>query len=181
MVQSSQVLLAVAQGAFIMTPEWVTASLEAGHWLPEDGFISKVTPTRASQPVCAHKSPRAWADLPPYLAVLIAHVFLDMVRRPASRRLPSVSGGSGCCPGRCRHWSANASTFSQERSVTLRSSRACGRLVAALGAKVSPHCPSTVAALDAAGVGLVMHITLPSLSYSIASRDPSVTAEEESC
>jgi hypothetical protein len=38
-----QVLLAVAHGAFILTPEWVTASLEAGRWLPEKAFLSRVS------------------------------------------------------------------------------------------------------------------------------------------
>jgi hypothetical protein len=37
-----QVLLAVANGAWLLTPEWVTASLEAGHWLPEPPFEAKV-------------------------------------------------------------------------------------------------------------------------------------------
>ena len=38
----SQVLLAVANGAWLLTPEWVTASLEAGQWLPEPPFEAKV-------------------------------------------------------------------------------------------------------------------------------------------
>ncbi len=52
-----QVLLAIAQGAFILTPEWVTASLEAGRWLPEAKFISKVHPASCPsfqpRPECA--------------------------------------------------------------------------------------------------------------------------------
>ena len=47
MLPHSQVLLAVAQGAFILSPEWVTASLEAGRWLPEAAFASKVSPGRS--------------------------------------------------------------------------------------------------------------------------------------
>lgn len=38
-----QLLLAVASGAHLMTPAWVTASLEAGHWLSEQPFLSKVS------------------------------------------------------------------------------------------------------------------------------------------
>lgn len=34
----AQVLLAVAAGAWLLTPEWVSASLQAGHWLPEAPF-----------------------------------------------------------------------------------------------------------------------------------------------
>lgn len=37
-----QLLLAVASGAYLMTPAWVTASLEAGYWLPEQPFLSTV-------------------------------------------------------------------------------------------------------------------------------------------
>ena len=37
-----QLLLAVASGAYLMTPAWVTASLEAGHWLPEQTYLSNV-------------------------------------------------------------------------------------------------------------------------------------------
>jgi len=34
-------LLAVANGAEMVSPEWVTASLEAGRWLPTDGFAAR--------------------------------------------------------------------------------------------------------------------------------------------
>ena len=37
-----QVLLAVAAGAWLLTPEWVDASLQAGHWLPEAPFQAQV-------------------------------------------------------------------------------------------------------------------------------------------
>ena len=37
-----QVLLAIAAGAVLVTPEWLTASLEAGEWLPEEPFLAKV-------------------------------------------------------------------------------------------------------------------------------------------
>ena len=38
----AQVLLAVAAGAWLLTPEWVDASLQAGHWLPEAPFQAQV-------------------------------------------------------------------------------------------------------------------------------------------
>lgn len=41
-----QVLLAIAAGAVLVTPEWLTASLEAGEWLPEEPFLSKVRASR---------------------------------------------------------------------------------------------------------------------------------------
>lgn len=47
-----QVLLAVASGAYLMTPAWVTASLEAGRWLPEQQFLSTVHPLPPTQPRC---------------------------------------------------------------------------------------------------------------------------------
>lgn len=37
-----KVMLAVANGAWLVTPEWITASLEAGKWLPESEFIAPV-------------------------------------------------------------------------------------------------------------------------------------------
>lgn len=35
-------MLAVAQGAWLLSPGWVTASLEAGRWLPESQFPAQV-------------------------------------------------------------------------------------------------------------------------------------------
>ncbi len=37
-----QVLLAIAAGAVLVTPDWLTASLEAGEWLPEAPFLAQV-------------------------------------------------------------------------------------------------------------------------------------------
>ena len=37
-----QVLLAIAAGAVLVTPEWLTASVEAGEWLPEEPFLAQV-------------------------------------------------------------------------------------------------------------------------------------------
>ena len=38
-----QVLLAIAAGAKLVTPEWLTASMEAGDWLPEDPYLAQVS------------------------------------------------------------------------------------------------------------------------------------------
>ena len=35
-------MLAVANGAWLLSPAWVTASLEAGSWLPESAFPAQV-------------------------------------------------------------------------------------------------------------------------------------------
>ena len=37
-----KLMLAVANGAWLLSPQWVTASLEAGRWLPESRFPAKV-------------------------------------------------------------------------------------------------------------------------------------------
>jgi hypothetical protein len=37
-----KVMLAIANGAWLVSPEWITASLEAGRWLPESQFSAKV-------------------------------------------------------------------------------------------------------------------------------------------
>ena len=37
-----KVLLAIAAGAFLLQPEWLAASLQAGAWLPEQPFWAKV-------------------------------------------------------------------------------------------------------------------------------------------
>jgi hypothetical protein len=37
-----KLLLGVAEGAHLMSPAWVTDSLAAGHWLPEEGYVAQV-------------------------------------------------------------------------------------------------------------------------------------------
>lgn len=44
-----KLLLAVANGALLMSPEWVTASIEAGHWLPEGPYLADVRFAHAAQ------------------------------------------------------------------------------------------------------------------------------------
>jgi len=126
-----QVLLAVAQGAFILTPEWVTASLEAGRWLPEAKFISEVHPAPCPSTMKRMRSATCPHELTCFLlrscsSPMCGPRLLNTVCRSASRRPPSVSGGSGCCPGRCRLLSASASTSRAAQSATLPNSRACG-------------------------------------------------------
>ncbi|KAL3133363.1 hypothetical protein ABBQ38_007235 [Trebouxia sp. C0009 RCD-2024] len=36
-----KVLLAIAAGAVLVTPEWLTTSVEAGEWLPEEPFLAQ--------------------------------------------------------------------------------------------------------------------------------------------
>lgn len=36
----AQLMLAIANGAYILDPAFVTASREVGHWLPEEDFES---------------------------------------------------------------------------------------------------------------------------------------------
>jgi len=46
------VLLAIAAGAVLVTPDWLTASLEAGEWLPEAPFLAQV-PSHLCSIVCS--------------------------------------------------------------------------------------------------------------------------------
>lgn len=47
-------MLGVANGAWMMTPEWVTASLEAGYWLPEEQYVANVRFARGAERARAH-------------------------------------------------------------------------------------------------------------------------------
>lgn len=49
MCPNLQVMLAVTNGAHILSPEWLSASREAGHWLPEADFAVEV-PCLTSKP-----------------------------------------------------------------------------------------------------------------------------------
>ena len=46
-----QVLLAIAAGAMLVTPDWLTASLEAGEWLPEEPYLAQVSPPALYRPL----------------------------------------------------------------------------------------------------------------------------------
>ena len=139
-----QVLLAVAQGAYILTPEWVTASLEAGEWLPEDEFISKVKPPRAFQirATCGSPHVRSCELTCFLLRQCISPTFsaerlqvrytetAERVRRERllPRSLPPLVGK--------RVYFQTGATRDPAELASLR------RLVAALGAKASMRCPS---------------------------------------
>ncbi len=50
-------LLAVAAGAWLLAPEWVCASLEAGHWLPEAPFVAQArSPAAVPAAACVENS-----------------------------------------------------------------------------------------------------------------------------
>ena len=49
----SQVLLAIAAGAWLLTPDWIAASAVAGMWLDEDKFRFEVC---HAPPFCAESS-----------------------------------------------------------------------------------------------------------------------------
>lgn len=51
-----QVLLAIAAGAVLVTPEWLTASVEAGEWLPEEPFLPQVCCLSCARPSLVHAS-----------------------------------------------------------------------------------------------------------------------------
>ena len=58
-LQTAQVLLAVAAGAWLMTPEWVAASLQAGHWLPEAPYQAQARKCRLYPKAPPRVLPRA--------------------------------------------------------------------------------------------------------------------------
>ena len=39
---AAQVLLAIASGAWLLSPSWVEASMQAGAWLPEIPYTAEV-------------------------------------------------------------------------------------------------------------------------------------------
>jgi hypothetical protein len=48
-----KLLVAIAHGAWVLTPAWCMASLEAGRWLPEEPYESLEFPgARRSRQVC---------------------------------------------------------------------------------------------------------------------------------
>ena len=70
-----QVLLAIANGAWLLRPEWVSASLEAGQWLPEPPFEAKVrAPAPPGRRAAGWQSP-ALAEPPPQ-SYLTHYIFL---------------------------------------------------------------------------------------------------------
>eukprot|EP00890_Picochlorum_soloecismus_P005788 jgi/Picsp_1/620/NSC_00616-R1_breast cancer type 1 susceptibility protein homolog len=46
--RTMKVMLAILNGAHLLSPEWVTASIEAGYWLPETNFMADVKFQEAS-------------------------------------------------------------------------------------------------------------------------------------
>ena len=46
--RTMKVMLAILNGAHLLSPEWVTASIEAGYWLPETNFMADVKYQEAS-------------------------------------------------------------------------------------------------------------------------------------
>jgi len=46
--RTMKVMLAILNGAHLLSPEWVTASIEAGYWLPEPNFVADVKYQEAS-------------------------------------------------------------------------------------------------------------------------------------
>lgn len=49
-----QVLLGIARGAWLLTPEWVTASAAAGRWLDESGYEAEVPIFTVLLPLCCY-------------------------------------------------------------------------------------------------------------------------------
>jgi BRCA1 C Terminus (BRCT) domain len=82
-----KLLLAIVNGAWLLSPQWVTASLEAGRWLPEEGFLAQVGCYRAA---------RRWGQALAGAGVLAADAALQALpspgdwKGPAARRIPAL-------------------------------------------------------------------------------------------
>lgn len=94
-----KVLLAITNGAWLLSPEWVTASLEAGRWLPESRFPATVKFTAAADKAReVLEVPDATLPLHEYQAIAI-HAWKasskgDAPSVPALKRLVTALGGS---------------------------------------------------------------------------------------
>ena len=71
-----KLMLAVANGAWLLSPQWVTASLEAGRWLPESRFPAKVRQWWAAACCC-----RCWC----WPLLVYYHCFCLVLLRIACR------------------------------------------------------------------------------------------------
>jgi hypothetical protein len=97
-------MLALANGAWLVSPEWVTASLEAGRWLPEGRF-----PAAAPRFVAAAARARALLEDPdaaPLLGGRAVHVAAGRGRRGAAsaaslRRMAAALGADVAAAKSC--------------------------------------------------------------------------------
>jgi hypothetical protein len=87
-----KVLLAVANGAALLAPEWVTASLDAGRWLPPAGF-----PRGGRFAAGAARARAALED--PDAAPLLAGLRVHVVGAGAGARRSGSVGGAGAGAG----------------------------------------------------------------------------------
>jgi hypothetical protein len=87
-----KVLLAVANGAALVAPEWVTASLDAGRWLPPAGF-----PGGGRFAAGAARARAALED--PDAAPLLAGLRVHVVGAGAGARRSGSVGGAGAGAG----------------------------------------------------------------------------------
>lgn len=91
-----KLMLAVANGAWLVSPQWVTASLEAGKWLPESAFPAQV---RFEAAAAVARAAREDPDAPPLLEGREIYIHLpDQARKlmganaTALRRVAGVLG-----------------------------------------------------------------------------------------
>ena len=95
-------LLAVANGAWLVSPEWVTASLEAGRWQPEHEFPAAAAGFAAA----AQRARRLLDDDAPLLGGHVVHVHAGRGRQAAAtasamRRLAAALGAAAGAASAC--------------------------------------------------------------------------------
>jgi len=156
-----KVLLAIANGAHMVTPQWITASLAAGHWLPEADFRASVRfeavasavrnamAAGAPRPrplahrlVCVHCPPPQPTAQAEHKAPSVAECHSSISHAPVCRRGGS-SGGSGSGTSVTRAALAAASAKAMEHRQGLQ------RLVVALGGRVVPPRACNLAVVSA--------------------------------
>ncbi|KAL4430735.1 hypothetical protein ABPG75_005991 [Micractinium tetrahymenae] len=100
-----KLMLAVANGAWLLSPQWVTASVEAGRWLPESQFSAKVRFQAAAERA---RSLLESPDAAPLLAEHSIYVHLpDKARKlmganaAALKRVAAALGAKAAQPRSC--------------------------------------------------------------------------------
>lgn len=95
-------MLAVANGGYFLSPEWITASLEAGKWLPESEYPAKVRFAEASERCRRHMA----ASKAPLLSEHCIYVDpgrkkgaskIDALKRVAEALGATTVGGMASC------------------------------------------------------------------------------------
>ena len=91
-----KVLLAIAAGAFLLQPEWLAASLQAGAWLPEQPFWAKVLKGLwPPSPISSCRLP-AWLPKVPRVVSRVCCRIVLLAANKNSRSVPKPGASLVC-------------------------------------------------------------------------------------